>query len=100
MDQEQILLSMTNCPAFLQAGDWPQAVTVIGSRAFLGNPALMVVEIPESVHTLGRPAFAECPQLEGLVSLNTQKIIVQDQALEGAAKAAFCGVQCQKCGIL
>lgn len=87
--QEQILLSMTNCPAFLQAGDWPQAVTVIGSRAFLGNPALMVVEISESVHTLGRHAFAECPQLEGLVSLNTQKIIVQDQALEGAPKLHF-----------
>lgn len=89
LDQERILLSAEKCPTFLSAGDWPQGITRIGSRAFAGNAALFAAEIPESVEAIGRHAFADCLKLEGLVSLNPTAITVQDQALEGAPKLHF-----------
>lgn len=61
----------------------------IGNSAFKGCDSLKVAELPESVVRIGRNAFSQCKNLEGVMSYATQGVFVGKDAFENLRFLAF-----------
>lgn len=64
-------------------------VTEIGNNAFDHTKVPAIVELPETVESIGRNAFANCDGMEGVISYRTDPIYIGGDAFSGLRFMAF-----------
>ena len=64
-------------------------MTEIGNNAFDHTKVPAIVELPETVESIGRNAFANCDGMEGVISYRTDPIYIGGDAFSGLRFMAF-----------